>query len=76
MGTRIRGFRKTPGGRGFSHTRFYSWSKSHSNGMRFLGQGMTVQFSPKILGLNVENFRTVFGHFETGFWDCFRTVRD
>ena len=35
-GAKIQGFRQTPRGRGFSPTRFYSWSKSHSNGMRFL----------------------------------------
>ena len=37
VGTRIRGFIQTLRGRGFSPTRFYSWSKSHSNGIRFLG---------------------------------------
>ena len=28
---------------------------------------MVVLFSPKILGLNTRNFRTVFGQFETDF---------
>ena len=43
--TRIRGFRQTPRGRGSSHTRFYSWSKSHSNGIRFgVENGCAVQF--------------------------------
>ena len=37
---------------------------------------MAVQFSPKILGLNVRNLRNVFGQFETEFQDCFRTIRD
>ena len=48
---------------------------------------MAVQFSPKILGLNVGNLRTVFGQSEdefrdyfrkskAEFWDCFWTVRD
>ena len=34
---RIRGFSQTPRGRVFSPTWFYSWGKSHSNGMRFSG---------------------------------------
>ena len=42
VGTRIRSFSQTPRVRGFSHTRFYSWSKSHSNGMRFLGPEVVV----------------------------------
>ena len=37
VSTKISGFRRTPRGRGFSPNRFYSWSKSHSNGMRFVG---------------------------------------
>ena len=32
---------------------------------------MAVQFSPKILGLNVENFETVFGHSGTEFTGLF-----
>ena len=34
VGTRFWGFRQTPKVRGFPPTRFYSWSNSHSNGMR------------------------------------------
>ena len=44
VGTRIRGFLQTPRGRGFSPTRFYSCSKSHSNDMRFrVMNGRAVQ---------------------------------
>ena len=71
VGTRIQGFRQTMRVRGFSHTRFYSWSKSHSNGMRFLGPEMALQFSPKILGLNVGNVGIVFRQFGTEFLDYF-----
>ena len=86
MGTRIRSFRKTPRGRSFSPTRFYSWSKSHSNGMRCLGLRKAMRFSSKILGLNVGILRTVsnspgldfgivFGQFGTEFVDFFRVVQ-
>ena len=37
---------------------------------------MAMQFNPKILGLNVGNFGTVFGQYGVEFWDYFQTVRD
>ena len=37
---------------------------------------MAMQFSPKILGLNVGNLRTVFGQSGVKFRDFFQTVRD
>ena len=43
-------------------------SESHSNGMRCLGLGTAVQFSPKILGLNPGIFGTVLGSPETDLW--------
>ena len=33
---------------------------------------MVVQFSPKILGLNIGIFWTVFGQSETDFWTVIR----
>ena len=53
---------------GFSSYFGFFWSKSHSNGMRFLGPCMAVQFSPKILGLNVGIFGTVLGSPGLIFW--------
>ena len=85
VGTRIRSFRQTLRGRNFSLTRFIL-GLSHSNGMRCLGLRTAVQFSSKILGLNVGilrtisdslglDFGTVFRQSGTEFVDCFRVVQ-
>ena len=47
MGTKISGFRQSSRGRGFSPTRFYSCSKSHSNGMRCWSKERLCSSVPK-----------------------------
>ena len=69
MGIKISGFRQTPRCMGFSPTRFLL--KSHLNGMRCLGPGTTMQFSPKILGLGAGIFRIVSDSPRLDFWGCF-----
>ena len=47
VGTKISGFHQSTRGRDFSPTRFYSWSKSHSNDMRCWSQERLCNSIPK-----------------------------